>query len=412
MKKLVTLLLVLCLVFGLSSAATAAGAPKIQKQPTSQTTDKNGKVTLSFKATNFNATESSWRFIDPVTGDEYTGPELRDLFADIKGFKLTASNQKQTITLEKVPETMHGWEVYVHLVNNGYEIDTDHFRLWCYGLEQIVPAAASLPAPASAPQPEAVPEPEAAPESAPEQPAESQPASAEPEPAAAKAVTVTADYLRLCPVDVNGNLLEDQAASSLTFTDSCNVAVRSDSPVQYWFVNGIRVEPTDRVAGFILMNVTADLSISAELMPDVAYAAAETEPEAQPAPAAEAEPAEQPAPAAETVPEQPAPAAEAAPAEQPDPEKEAEPAQPVPAAEAGQENDCQVTCTGCVFTYHAGGLRSASSGSVPKGAAIIVSSGGDQAGANGYSINGGDPEHIGSSSFRLVIEEDTYITVP
>ena len=164
----------------------------------------------------------------------------------------------------------------------------------------------------------------------------------------------------------------------------------------------------DRVSGFILMNVTTDLSISAELAQSVADTVAETEPEVQPSPAAEAEP-EQPAPAPEAEPEQPAPEKEAEP-EQPAPE--AEPEQPAPAAEAIPENYCQVTCSGCVFTYHAGGLRSASSGAVPKGAAIIVSSGGEQAGASGYSINGGDPEHIGSSSFRLIIEEDTFITVP
>ncbi len=50
MKKIVTLLLVFCLVLGVASSALAAGGPKITKQPESATTDAKGKVTFTIKA--------------------------------------------------------------------------------------------------------------------------------------------------------------------------------------------------------------------------------------------------------------------------------------------------------------------------------------------------------------------------
>jgi hypothetical protein len=76
------------------------------------------------------------------------------------------------------------------------------------------------------------------------------------------------------------------------------------------------------------------------------------------------------------------------------------------------EVQCQVTCSGCVFTYHAGSLISVESGTVPAGATVFVSAQNPEAAANGYIINGGAPEHQGSSSFRLVITGDTTITLP
>ena len=346
MKKIFAVLLALSLLLGAFSVASAAGAgaPKIQKQPTSQTTDKKGKVTFSFRATNFSPEESSWHFIDPATGREYTGPELREAMAEVKGFKLTVSNGKQVLTLTGVPESMHGWEVFVRLVNKGYEIDTDHVRLWYYGLDQTdepsAPAGSETGPSGNGTENETGN-------------GNSGAGDAPEELAGAGTITVTASKATLYPLDSDGNPLEDQGASSLTFVGSGSVAVRSDREVQYWTVNGIRIEPMSDVTGFVLKNITSDLSISAK------YAKSASS-----------------------------------------------------ADEIDPDNPCMVTCTGCIFTYHAGGLRSVSSGEVPCGATITVFCESTDAAAKGYRINGGEPEHAGSASFRLKIEDDTVITCP
>ena len=371
MKKIFALILVFCLVLGISSAALAAGAPKIIKQPTSQTTNKKGSVTFTFSARNYDANESGWRFVNPATGEEYTGPQMRDLLKEYKG-TLTVSEGKKKLVLTKVPESMHGWDVYFVLVNNGYTIYTDRVKLWCYGLPQteatpsdIGAEVASVPAEQPAEQP--VEQPVEQPAEQPvEQPADSvveipadplveEPVPDEPEvPAEPQIVTVSAsDKLTLIPLDARGNEITDQAASILTFEDSGSLAVHSESPVRYWIINGMRIEPSETVNSFVLKNVTADLAVSAKFEKS---SSAPTE---------------------------------------------VDPNQP-----------CQVTCSGCVFTYHGGNLNSVSSGSVPLGASIIVTvaAGADVSG--GYTVNGESGLHAGYANFRLTIEGDTVISVP
>ncbi len=347
MKKAIVLMLVLCLLLGVSSAALAAGAPKVTKQPVSQTTNSKGTVTFTFSAKNYSANDSGWRFVNTATGEEYTGPQMRELLAANKG-TLSVSNGKQKLTLTKVPESMHGWDVYFVLVNNGYTVYTDRVKLWCYGLAQTGATPTSLDETSSAEQSAAEPvkqqseTPEAA-VSAPEQEI----------PAGPKTVTVTvADKLTLIPLDSRGNEMTDQAASVLTFEDSGSVAVHSETPVLYWIVNGMKIEPAESVSGFVLKGVTADLAISAKY-------------------------------------------------------KQAESVQ----VEIDPDHPCQITCSGCVFTWHGGGLSSVSSGSVPYGASVIVvSSGTDVSG--GYTINGEAGLHAGRASFMLTVTEDTSISLP
>ena len=358
MKKFVSLLLVLCLVLSIASVALAAGAPRINRHPESKTTNKNRQVTFSIDAENFSQKESGWRFVNPATGEEFNVIQLRDDVFKSEKFDYKASDKKKKITLLNVPDAMHGWEVYMHLAGNGYELDSERVRLWCYGLEEgQIPASATDAVPEEQPveqPPEEQPPVEQSAEQPVELPAETpeeQPAE-EPElsynPDEPRIITVTADNVTLCPVDARGNLLEDQAAAILTFENSGSVAVRSDVPVKYWLINGIRIEPVESVTGFVLKNVMTDLSISAKL--DQAGSATEVDP----------------------------------------------------------NTPCQVTCTGCSFTYRKGGLSSVTSGTVPLGATIIVFT--DNADA-GYSINGGAPEHAGSTSFRLEITGDTTIAV-
>ena len=348
MRKFIAVILVLCLVLGLSSAALAAGAPKITKQPTSQTTDKNGKVTFSFRAKNYNSKDSGWRFVNPATGEEFTGPQVRDMLEEVKG-SLSVSNGKQTMTLKKVPESMHGWDVYFVLVNNGYTISTDRVKLWCYGLQQTEGAATPTDSePASAAQPATPSEPAAVPDAG----AEAAPA-AEAEPAPRPVTVAVGEKLTLMPLDSRGEALADQAAASFTFEGAGSFAVRAESPVRYWVVNGIRIEPVEGVTSFTLKNVTSDLQISARF----------------------------------------------------------EQAAAAPAA-VDPDHPCQVTCTGAVFTYHAGGLSSVASGSVPSGASVIVAAAPGSDTSAGYTVNGQAGQNAGKSNFMLVITGDTVISLP
>ena len=302
MKKLFVLLLVFSLVLGTVSVALA-GEPVITKQPTTQTTDKHGTAIFTFTATDFNNRESSWHFINPATGDEYTGPEIRNAMAST-GFKLDVYNEKQKMVLTNVPQSMNGWEIYFHAVNGDLSTDTDHVYLYCYSAG----TASSTDNTAAGNTGESTGE------NAGTAAAGNSGADAVAEIPEKTSITVTADKVTIFPLDKDGNPLENQGGNQLTFeADSCDVAVRSDNPVKYWTINGIRIEPTEDVTGFVLKNVTSDLRISAKINKSA-----------------------------------------------------------VKGNDVNMDVLCDVTCTGCTFTYHAGGLSSVTSGSVPQGATIIV----------------------------------------
>ena len=349
MKKTVSFLLVLCLVLSISWSAFAVGAPKITEQPVSVTTDKKGSVTLSFRGLDFAPNESSWHFIEPDTGKEWTGPQLRDEMKTrkVKNFSLTAMDGKQKLVLTGVPKFMHGWEVYVVLCGGGFKIESDHIRIWYHGMDQTgtgdLPKSTGVATSIASGTP------------AGEAGAAGTAAAAAPEePAGPKIITVTASKVTLYPVDSHGDAIEDQAAATLTFEDSGSVAVRSDAPVKYWMINGIRVEPTEDLTSFVLKNITTDLKISAKLASTSAAVEGDIDP----------------------------------------------------------NTPCEVTCTGCLFTYHKGGLASVASGTVPSGATIIVFASDPAAAGKGFSINGDAPEYQGNTSFRLRITEDTTISIP
>ena len=66
MKKILGLILTLCLVLVLAADAFAAGKPAITKQPESATTSKKGTVSFSVKTSG--AIQSlTWYFVDPVS---------------------------------------------------------------------------------------------------------------------------------------------------------------------------------------------------------------------------------------------------------------------------------------------------------------------------------------------------------
>ena len=342
MKKFVSLLLTLCLVLGIASVALA-DQPVITAQPTSQATDRYGSVIFTFNATGFNNRISSWHFVDPTTGDDRTGPEMREYMGKT-GFKLDVYNEKKKMVLTNVPASMNGWTIYAHLVNDSGEfIDTDRVTLTVTAATTAAATTTTTTAAANGTQTAAA-----------QTTADgTQAVAAIPEvETGPKVITVTAEKVSLFPVDSRGNLTSEQPVSSLTFEDSGNVMVRSETPVRYWMVNGMRIEPTEDVNSFLLKNVTSNLKISAKL-------------------------------------------AKTTTTENVDP-----------------NTPCQVTCTGCTFTYHAGGLSSVTSGEVPMGATIIVLATNTAAVNSGYTINDEGPENVGSKSFTLKIEEDTEISLP
>ena len=287
----------------------------------------------------------TWRFVNPETNEEVSAKELTKVF---KGIKVKNPN-KQKITLEKVPAEMNGWQVYCHLTGNGYQVDSDKLTITLETESEptAVPAPAETPAaqePASEPAAEPVAESVPAEEAA---PAESVFEPVDEEEFQPETITVTGENVTLYPLDSFGTPDEDRAASSLTFTEFGSVEARAEVEVEYWSINGIRVTPDENVTSVKLQNITSDMIIAAIA---------------------------------------------------PDPDE----------AVLNDDDRVQVVCVGCRFTYMADNLVSVTSGSVPRGADIIVMAD-SKAAAGGYSINGGEFIREGKISFRLTVSEDTEI---
>ena len=345
MKKFVSFLLVCCIVLSLSAAFAADLS--ITAQPTS-----SGSVVLKAKAAG--AASVAWYFINPETGEEIAAVNIAKQF---KGLKVDGA-KKVTMTLKNIPAEMKGWEVCFRITNKKKTetIESEHFRLFVGGL---YPMDYQLGVPAPAVETvEIVPEPQA------QEPA---PAAEETAPAEAvspgtpkeilydengdmipQTITVSGTNVSLVPLNAYGEVLEDQAASVITFEGTGSFIVRADGDVKYWTVNGIRIDPLDPVSSFRMKDVNRDMVISATL----AGSASDT-------------------------------------------------------AYSGQM--VQVTCDGCVFSCKKAGLSAVTSGSVPAGAKITVVTDNVKAAENGYSINGGPAENKGMPSFQMVVSSDTSI---
>ena len=137
MKRIVGLILVLCLVFSLFSVASAASKPKIVQQPKDATTTKQRVVSFSIKVNGENV-NYTWYFVNPATGEKVSGRKLNTVFPKIR----VAYPNGKKITLKKVPDEMNGWGVYCHLSGNGYKVDSEQVMLTIYGME---PPEASAP---------------------------------------------------------------------------------------------------------------------------------------------------------------------------------------------------------------------------------------------------------------------------
>jgi len=359
MKKLIGIILTLCLILTLAADAFAASKPEITKQPETATTSKKGAVSFSISVKG-SVSSYTWYFVNPETGDKISGKKLS---STVKGVKVKNPNSKK-ISLTHVPESMHGWSVYCHVNGNGYKIDSDTVTLYVYGME--VPDSASSAAPANSS--------ESKPEESTSAPAEATPAgtesveSASPEAgdqseggdqgegadsdmaAANRTIKVSASSKVLLKLDSKGNISEAAPVSSLEFTNSGSFAVRSEDPIKSWTVNGIRFEPVQPVNEFKVTNVTESIVLDVKIARGTA---------------------------AEAV--------------------------------VDESRTCKVICKGCTFTYLSKGLRSVTEGEVPYGAPIRVIADNSDLAAGGYSINGGEPESVGKASLQLTVTDDVTI---
>ena len=251
MKKIIGLILAFILVFAVAANAFAASKPKITKQPQTQTVKKGGKVTFEVK-TSGTVKSRTWYFVDPVSGNKYTGKQLPGA---VPGVKVVGKTNANKITLNKVPESMHGWTVYIHINGNGYNFDSEKVMLLISGMEP----------PASTP------------ETASEQSASSSSGTE-------KAADVTGDDVPEGSEDVAESAGNDYEPETITvssnmkilfrttdpgtpydrleFVGSGSFKVSSEDPIASWTVNGMRFELPEPVKEFKVTNVTSSMSLT------------------------------------------------------------------------------------------------------------------------------------------------------
>ena len=347
MKRIVSLILILCLMCSFAAEALAAAKWEITQQTKCTTTKKS--VTISVKVKG-KGVKYQWIFVNPDDPDDtVTGKNLaKD--KRFKGIKVSGYT-KNKIVLTKVPEALHGWTVYCHLYSNAYKMDTDPVAVAVYGLdepEQPVKAASDES------EGQAETKDEKSEETAASKEKKSDDENGDEEEAAPEPVefTVTANGKYLFRTDSLGNPEGDEGASSLTFTGSGNVAVKSEDAFRSWTVNGVRFEPEEEISSFRLFNLSSDTSISVKVATKTAAS-----------------------------------------------------------AKVDESVSLHVTCTGCTFTYLPKGLKKATEGEVPSGAVIFVVADSSEAASKGYSINGGEARNPGASSIQVTVTEDTQITV-
>ena len=377
MKKILGLILILCIILSLVAESFAAGKPVITKQPETSTTSKKGAVSFSISVKG-TVDSYTWYFINPENGEKISGKKLSSV---VKGVKVTSPNGKK-ITLTHVPDSMHGWSVYCHVNGNGYKVDSDTVTLLIYGMEA---PSSETAAPLNTddakdkktasdnekPSDEDINSgtntssdagresgDEKAPASENTQPAAESTAetvpndgSEEPMPELEKkTITVSSSSKVLLKLDSVGNIMDAEPSSRLEFDNTGSFLVRSDKPIKSWTVNGVRFEPAEPVNEFKVLNITEDIALDLKVVRATAAS-----------------------------------------------------------AEVDESHMCKVTCTGCTFTYLRNGLRSVTEGEVPAGAPIKVIADNSDLAAAGYRINGGEPENTGKSSFQLIVTDDTTI---
>ena len=353
MKRIVGLILVFCLVFSMIAEAAAEPKWEITQQTKVTVKEKKGKatsVTVTVKAKG-KGIKYQWVFVDPEDSSRTsTGKKVAKEIKELKGLVVKGATSNK-LTLTKIPDALNGWSVYCHLYSNAYKLDTDPVIITLPGMEE--PSAESESEgkdsesgeDAKSGKTEETAEKKSSDEEGGED-EEGEGATEEP-----KEFTVSANGNILYKADSMGNP-DGDAVSSLTFTGSGNVVVKSEDPFKSWTVNGVRFEPEEEISSFKMLNLSSDTSISLKV-------------------------------AAKTA----------------------------ASAKVDESNMLTVTCKGCTFTYLRGGLKKVASGKVPSGAVIYVFADSYDAAANGYVVNGGEAQSQGAASMQVTVTEDTEIVV-
>ena len=352
MKRIVGLILVFCLVFSMIAEAAAEPKWEITQQTKVTMKEKKGKatsVTVTVKAKG-KGIKYQWVFVDPEDSSRTsTGKKVAKEIKELKGLVVKGATSNK-LTLTKIPDALNGWSIYCHLYSNAYKMDTDPVVITLPGMEP--PAESEGEGKdseggeeAKSGKTEETAEKKASDEEGGED-EEGEGATEEP-----KEFTVSASGNILYKADSMGNP-DGDAVSSLTFTGSGNVVVKSEDPFKSWTVNGVRFEPEEEISSFKMLNLSSDTSISLKV-------------------------------AAKTA----------------------------ASAKVDESNMLTVTCKGCTFTYLRGGLKKVASGKVPSGAVIYVFADSYDAAANGYVVNGGEAQSLGAASMQVTVTEDTEIVV-
>ncbi len=382
MKRILSFILVMSLLVGVCAVAFAATRPSISGQPESQSVEEGGKLVFTVKARGY--TGLTWYFINPATGEQYSG---RTLDKQIAGVRVTGANNSK-ITIRNIPLSLNGWSVYAHLVGNGYKLDSDTV---------LITVTAPTPKPTQAPTPEPTAAPTQAPTEVPAPAVTEAPAPAETEapapefteePASASFSVSVKKADGLVIYKVKKNAPNGKARRTLTFEKKATVWVQAEEGlIESLTIGDIEFIPSQPMESIILKGFTGDTVIRGTVQGASAASDATEE-------AAEEQ-------AAESTPE-------------PTPEPTEEPTvEPVyteePAAPEDLTGMVKISCENCRFS---GGTYSfATSGYVKAGSAITVVSGSNGNPDTGYSINGGEPEYLSKSSFRITVDTDTTIVM-
>lgn len=403
MKRLLSFLVVFCLLLSCCSAAFAAAKPAISLQPVSQTVKAGGSASFKIKATNFTAL--TWYFVDPLTGEKISARHITEKFSSLR----VKNPNGRTLTLKKIPEAMHGWTLYCHLVGNGFRLDSDTVMILIKGKEPPadVPAVPAEDADSSSDNPE-TPEDTGTSESGEEESSG---------PIKPFTVTVSGE-LELYELSRSGKPA-GEPQTTLSFEESASFYVKANGYIQYLLINDLQLTPTNNVTGMTIRGVVKDTVIQGRVIKasaaeEAVETASETGEDQDEAENAEENPAEEENPEeAEDPTEEENPGEFPAENEEEDeaPAVSLSPAQPTPAPEipADTSNMVLVTCERCRFS--GGGNSFATSGYVPIGTTITVVCGSEGNLATGYNINGTSGSNKGQASFKLTVEEDTTISM-
>ena len=125
MKRLMVLLCAALLCF----PSLALAEVTITRQPETQTVPAGGSVTFTVKAKGAGGLAVTWYFTDPATGETTTGKKLSSA---VSGVKVRNPNTL-SITLNNVPESMHGWTLHCHIGRKGEGTDTDEVMILIEG---------------------------------------------------------------------------------------------------------------------------------------------------------------------------------------------------------------------------------------------------------------------------------------